>query len=105
MPSEAPDLAQAQALEELQAEYITDLAHADMGPGHRHLLERLAGLFESRCHAPLTSGQLYGTSGPGVYENSGMGVRNQSERVYENLRNPHQRPGHPRPTHQQPHPE
>ncbi|MHB8329664.1 MAG: IS66 family transposase [Acidimicrobiales bacterium] len=60
-----------------------------MGPGHRHLLERLAGLFESRCRAPLTSCQLHATSCPGVYENSGIGVRIRPERVYENLRNRH----------------
>jgi hypothetical protein len=46
MSSEALTWRRLEALAEFESQYIADLAHADIGPGHRHLLERLAGLFE-----------------------------------------------------------
>jgi hypothetical protein len=45
---------------------------------------------EAGCLPSFTSRQPYMTS-VGEYENPGMAVRNQSERVYEISRNPHWR--------------
>ena len=74
-----------------QADDISDLAHGNVGPGHRHLLGSRGGLSETGCRCPPTSSsqryagpicQVYRNPREPVYGNPRTGVRNQSERVY-----------------------
>ncbi len=58
------------------------------GRGIGASLNGLGRRFKSKAPCPHLTAALSGLL-PSLYENSGIGVRIRSERVYENLRNPH----------------
>jgi len=87
-PQAGRDLAQAHAFGQGQADYFSDLAHGNVGPGHRHLLGSRGGLSETECRGPpISSNQRYADLAPQVYGNPRKGCTETPEPVYGFNRN------------------
>jgi hypothetical protein len=87
-PQAGRDLAEAHAFGQGQPDYFSDLAHGNVGPGHRHLLGSRGGLSETECRGPpISSNQRYADLAPQVYGNDRKGCTETPEPVYGINRN------------------